>query len=160
MLKTLTQAVERVCLTLTVALFVVMLGAVLLQVVARYALPSAPVWTEELTRFLLIYLVAFACGLAARRRELVNVDLVVNLLPRSLRRGLLALVDLLVIAFCLVFLVQSVEYVKHSALQTATTLPLSMAWITAAVLVIAASLAFFTLLGLLDLLGGARREHR
>lgn len=38
-------------------------AVVLLQVVARVALPSAPVWTEELSRYLFIHMIAISSGL-------------------------------------------------------------------------------------------------
>ncbi len=136
--------VERLCLGLTVVLFLGLIAAVLLQVFARYALASTPVWTEELARFLLIYMVAFACGLAARHRELVNVDLLINLLPTRLRLLLLLLLDAVVIAFCAVFFVNALDYVGFSAMQNATTLPIPMSWITTAILIIAANLVLFT----------------
>lgn len=142
--NTVLKWVERLCLGLTVILFLGLIAAVLLQVFARYALASTPVWTEELARFLLIYMVAFACGLAAHHRELVNVDLLINLLPSRLRRLWLLLLDAVVIAFAVVFFVNAIDYVEFSAMQNATTLPIPMSWITISVLIIAVNLVLFT----------------
>jgi TRAP-type C4-dicarboxylate transport system permease small subunit len=143
-------AIERVFRWITTVLFLLMLVAVLVQIVARYALPSAPVWTEELTRFALIFMTAFACGNAVRGRELVNVDIFVNLFPRWLRRIAFTLVDLITLAFGATFFYYAIEYVQRSAMQEATTLPMSMAWITVSVLMIAGSLALFTAVNLVD----------
>ena len=60
--------------------FVVLLAAVLIQVAGR-TLGSSPVWTEELTRFALLYLTAFGVGLSFRSGDLVNVDVVCESLP-------------------------------------------------------------------------------
>lgn len=144
MFETLLKWAEWLCLKVTVVLFLGLIAAVLLQVFARYALANTPVWTEELARFLLIYMVAVACGIAARRRELVNVDLLLNLLPQRIRRTVLLLLDAAVIAFCAVFFFHAIEYVEFSAMQNATTLPIPMSWITASVLLIAANLLLFT----------------
>ncbi len=47
---------------------------VLVQVISRNFLPSAPPWTEEMSRYAFIYMVAFGCGVAVHRREFVNVE--------------------------------------------------------------------------------------
>lgn len=149
MLNALVDRLERILLVITLVVFLLLIGVVLLQVVSRYALSSAPLWTEELARFLLIYLVAFGCGIAARHRELVQVDLVLNILPPRLRLALLVVIDAVIIAFCVIFFSSAIDYVKHSAMQNATTLPISMAWITSAVLLIAVNLALFSAANLL-----------
>jgi TRAP-type transport system small permease protein len=55
--------------------FAVIIVAVTVQVVSRNFLPFSPAWTEELTRFALLYLAAFGIGLAYRSGDLVNIDI-------------------------------------------------------------------------------------
>src|SRR5690606_30211872 len=59
----------------------VIIGAVTIQVVSRNFLPFSPAWTEELTRFALLYLAAFGIGLAYRSGDLVNIDIVLEQMP-------------------------------------------------------------------------------
>ena len=47
---------------------------VLVQVISRNFLPSAPSWTEEAARYSFIYMVAFGCAVAVHRNEFVNVE--------------------------------------------------------------------------------------
>lgn len=47
---------------------------VMVQVIARNFLPSAPSWTEEAARYSFIYMVAFGCGVAMLKDEFVNVE--------------------------------------------------------------------------------------
>jgi TRAP-type C4-dicarboxylate transport system permease small subunit len=63
--------------------FATLIGAVLLQVTGR-TLGDSPVWTEELTRYALLYMVAFGAGLALRTGDLVNVDVICDNLPPPL----------------------------------------------------------------------------
>ncbi len=144
------RSIERAFRWITTVLFILMLVAVLVQIVARYALPSAPVWTEEMTRFALIFMTAFACGTAVRGRELVNVDMFVNMMPHGVRRVAYTLVDVITLVFGATFFYYSIEYVERSAMQQATTLPIQMSWITMSVLMIAASLCLFTAVNLVD----------
>lgn len=47
---------------------------VLVQVISRNFLPSAPSWTEEAARYSFIYMVAFGSAVAVHRSEFVNVE--------------------------------------------------------------------------------------
>ena len=60
--------------------FSVLIVTVLIQVVGR-TVGSSPVWTEELTRYALLFSVAFGAGLSFRTGDLVNVDVVCETLP-------------------------------------------------------------------------------
>lgn len=59
-----------------------MLVIVTFQVIARY-MPGMriPSWTEELSRFLLVYIIAFAGGLAVEKKAYVGMDSFYMLLP-------------------------------------------------------------------------------
>ena len=48
---------------------------VLFQIFARYALPKAPVWTEELSRFLFVYTIIFASASVIIQERHVNLEL-------------------------------------------------------------------------------------
>lgn len=52
---TTSNAVDRLCLTLAKAALVGIVGAIALQIVARYGLRSPPSWTEELARYLMVW---------------------------------------------------------------------------------------------------------
>jgi TRAP-type C4-dicarboxylate transport system permease small subunit len=69
-------------------------GVVLLQVFARMFLPRSPHWTEEASRFLMLYMVVFASGLAAKERAYVNVDVFINLIKGRPRVFIQLLIDL------------------------------------------------------------------
>ena len=47
---------------------------VLVQIISRNFLPSAPSWTEEAARYTFIYMVAFGCGVAVLKDEFVFVE--------------------------------------------------------------------------------------
>lgn len=59
-----------------------MLVIVTYQVIARY-MPNMriPSWTEELARFMLIYIIAFAGGLAVEKKAYVGMDSFYMMLP-------------------------------------------------------------------------------
>ncbi|MDR1932000.1 MAG: TRAP transporter small permease [Spirochaetales bacterium] len=54
---------------------------IFIQVIFRYAFNSPLAWTEELARFLFIWMTFVAGVVAARRGQHIGVELIVNMLP-------------------------------------------------------------------------------
>lgn len=133
------------------ACFTVLLLAVLLQVASRLTLPNPPVWTEELSRFCLIFAAALGVGLALRSGELVGVDVITAALPPGARRAVDAVGCLVVIAFCALLLAPGWEFVDIGSLQSSPALGWNMFWVHMAMLIAPVTLAlaaFERLLGL------------
>lgn len=141
--------IEKIYLIIGAVLLTALIGVVLLQVISRPLPISSPAWTEEAARFLLVYVVAFGCALATGRRELVNVDLVISMLSPALRKGLVLIIDLVILTCSITLMINSVEYVESTMWRMATTLPISQAWVTASVIIITANISLFTLFNLI-----------
>jgi TRAP-type transport system small permease protein len=124
--------------------FAVLIASVLIQVVSRVMLPQSPVWTEELSRFMLLYLTAFGCGVAIRSGELVNVDLVVGSLPPRVRSALEVLVYIACIVFLASLLPGAWEFMKIGEMQTSPALEWRMEYLHAIVLLAPLSLILFS----------------
>lgn len=97
------------------------------QVVTRFAFPSlSAVWTEEASRFLFIYAVVFAAPLAMKKREYVNVDIFLEILPQKVRTGLEILINAgSAVLFVFVFL-RGIDFAKIGVGQTSATLGIPM----------------------------------
>ena len=80
----------------------VMVGSILIQVVFRYILGNALAWSEELARFLMLWMTGLMAPWAWRRGGFVGLDMLVMLLPRRVAAvlwlALLALVMALLLA--------------------------------------------------------------
>ena len=140
--------------------FAVLIGAVILQVVSRLFLSNPPVWTEELSRFCLLFCAALGGGLALRSGELVGVDLVTMVLPRAGKRAAEVLSCLATIAFCLLLIPPALDFVDIGSLQTSPALDWNMFWVHAAVLLAPVTLALGALERLLRVLAGLKPEVR
>ncbi|MEO3988732.1 TRAP transporter small permease [Pseudocitrobacter cyperus] len=149
MLHSLYRYIERIYLIIGSVLLIALICVVLIQVISRPLPISSPAWTEEAARFLLVYVVAFGCGLATGRRELVNVDLIIGLLPQKLKRYLMVVIDLTIIFCSSTLLINSFEYVESTYWRMATTLPISQAWVTSSVIIITVNIILFTLFNLI-----------
>lgn len=94
-MKKFNDRLEKVLLTVIVLLLTTMTLVVLLGIVARYILLVSIPWTEEMSRYFMIWTAFIAFGLAYRRRELILVRLLVDRLPQDLYRKAVAVSDLL-----------------------------------------------------------------
>lgn len=87
--------VERVC----VFLLVVLVLDVWLGVLARYVIPLPLTFTEELARYLMIWMALLAVSSGIAHREHIGVEFVFTRLPGGVRRWLAVAFDLIAFAF-------------------------------------------------------------
>ncbi|EPX83779.1 TRAP-type C4-dicarboxylate transport system, small permease component [Rubellimicrobium thermophilum DSM 16684] len=125
--------------------FTVLILAVLVQVMGRSVFASAPVWTEELTRFALLYLAAFAAGLSYLSGDLVNVDVICESLPGRLPLILRFVSALATSTLCAALLLPAWRFTVIGSLQTSPALGWRMHYIHASVLVMLFSILVFAL---------------
>ena len=111
---------------------------VTLQMVSRYtALIPAYIWTEEMARFLFIWMIMIGAMIGVREASHFEVDLWPNL-PRRGEAAVRILARLGILAFAIVFLVGGIEFTSFAWYRTSelADLPLWMihiAWPVAAV---------------------------
>jgi TRAP-type C4-dicarboxylate transport system permease small subunit len=79
---------DRTVEAVATAAFIVMFGAAVLQVVARYVLFVPIPWTEELARILFSWSMLLGIAVAIRRREHVRVLALIERFPAPLRTAL------------------------------------------------------------------------
>jgi TRAP-type C4-dicarboxylate transport system permease small subunit len=133
--------------------FAVLIAAVMIQVVGRLT-GSSPVWTEELTRFALLYMVGFGAGLAFRSGDLVNVDVICEALPGRLPWLLRLLAGAATAGLALYLLPQAWKYVAIGKMQTAPAMGVRMHFVHVTVWLLLLGLAVFGLLRVLGMLAG------
>ena len=134
--------------------FAVLLATVLIQVIGRLG-GSSPVWTEELTRFALLYMIAFGAGLAFRSGDLVNVDVICEALPGRLPWLLRLLGAVATAGLAIYLLPHAWRYVAIGKLQTAPALQVRMDYVHFTVFLMLAGLALFGALRVIGMMTGA-----
>jgi len=125
--------------------FMVLILAVLTQVLGR-TIGDSPVWTEELTRFALIYMTAFGVGLGLMTGDLVNVDIVCDALPDPWPRVLRVVALSATAVFSAVLLPGAWKYVQIGLLQKSPAMGLQMALVHFSVFLLFALLFIFALI--------------
>jgi TRAP-type C4-dicarboxylate transport system permease small subunit len=105
LVRILDLALDRV----TVALLTILLLVVGAQIFARYVLNHSLFWSEELARYLFIYLVFLGAAIVLRRDGHIQVSFFVERFPLRLQRGVVILGDLLMLGFTGIVFTQSVR---------------------------------------------------
>ena len=105
LLRILDWTLDRVTLLLLTILLLVV-GA---QIFARYVLNHSLFWSEELARYLFIYLVFLGAAIVLRREGHIQVSFFVEQLSPRLRRAVAVLGDLLLLGFAGIVFTQSVR---------------------------------------------------
>ena len=103
---------HRLLTWLMVGTIAVLIVPVTLQIISRYtALIPSWIWTEELSRFMFIWMVMLGAMIGVRERSHFEVDVWPELKPRA--GALLRIVsNLLVLVFALVFVWWGIEFVR------------------------------------------------
>ena len=105
MLQRFNKALDQVSASLLAGLLVVMVLAVTWQIISRYLLGDPSGWTEELARFLLIWIGLFGGTFAYQRRLHLGLDLLAERLDGNPGRWHARFVDFCILIFALAILV-------------------------------------------------------
>lgn len=124
-MKTLELLFVKICRIGIGLAFAVLIAAVLVQVVGR-VFQTSPLWTEELTRYALLYVAAFGAGLSLHTGDLVNVDVLCESLKGKWPRRLRLVSAILVAGLCAALLLPAWKYVSIGAFQTSPALGVRM----------------------------------
>jgi TRAP-type C4-dicarboxylate transport system permease small subunit len=111
-----------------IALVVVMTVVVFLQVVYRYVLTQPLHWSEELARYLFVWLSILGATLGLQKRGHFGLDVIFRMLPKQAKQYMEFLIHLLMGAVVLVILVQGITLVQKTVLQESPAMGISMSW--------------------------------
>jgi len=102
LLERIYRGVNRILNLGGVVLFILIFSVVLLQVFMRYVLGSPLVWSEELARYLFIWVSYLGWVFASRGGTHIRISAFFDALPPPLQRGVRIVNQFLIIVFALV----------------------------------------------------------
>lgn len=150
-----------------VILIVAALALILsVAVFRRYALNNAIAWSEEGSKYLMVWLAVMGSPIALRHGGHVNVDLAVAWMRGRLRQMFFLLAHLMVIGAAAVLIWYGFLFAKQGARQVASSFQMSMVWVYAAVpigallmLLVSIEQALQALMGIFDPDRGFVEDH-
>jgi TRAP-type C4-dicarboxylate transport system permease small subunit len=150
LIRRLTQLVEWTLIALSALIFVV----VFLQVLFRYLLRQPLFWSEELPRYLLIWMSFLAAALAQKHDAHINITLCLAPFSTRARQVLKILTDAVILVFFWVLIYSGSLVTSITAHHRSTALQLPMGLVYAALPVGAILMSVYLLLQIAD---GVRR---
>jgi TRAP-type C4-dicarboxylate transport system permease small subunit len=127
MLRRVAGAVDKLAAFVACVLVTALLGCVSLGVVTR-SFGQPLIWTDELSRFLMVWLAVFGWILASRKRIHVRIRFVQDRLPTGAHRAAEFAIQAALAILGALICVYSVGLVAKNRDLEATTLPISMSW--------------------------------
>lgn len=144
-------AMRLICMGLLAAL----LGVVLWGVLTR-AWNDPVIWSDELSRFLMVWLACIGWVLAGRKRIHIRIRYFQDRLPGALHRGVEIAIQACIALLGAMLALQGAHLIERNHDLEATTLPLSMAWLYVPMVIAGLATALQGLAELAEALGLAR----
>ncbi|MEW6185922.1 MAG: TRAP transporter small permease [Thermodesulfobacteriota bacterium] len=101
---------------------------VFLQVLFRYVLTQPLSWSEEMARYLFVWLSILGAALGVQKKGHFGLDFFQRMLPEKMKGVLGLIMHLLMIMVTMVILYQGVRLVQMTRLQESAAMAISMAW--------------------------------
>jgi TRAP-type C4-dicarboxylate transport system permease small subunit len=114
-----------------IALVMVLTMVVFLQVVYRYVLTQPLHWSEELARYLFVWLSIFGATLGLQKRGHFGFDIFFQMLPKKGRHYVQLLINLLIGVVIFVIFFHGITLVKKTILQESPAMGIPMGWVYA-----------------------------
>lgn len=127
------MAIERLLDGLLAIGILVMAVSMAWQVIGRYAFGRAPGWSEELCRFLMLWVTMLGSAAVLRRGGHLTVTALLDVLPGPARTFLLALRDALMVGVCSLLAWQGWLFAELNGAQDSAAMEIAMTWPYAAI---------------------------
>jgi len=125
-------AVLRLFRWLVLTILAAMTAIVLSGVFFRYVLNDALAWSEEIAKFMMVWMTFIAAPLAYKSGALVAIEALPRALKGRVREVLLVIIELIVITLMLVFIVKGTFLAQNASIQRASTIDFSIMYVYAA----------------------------
>ena len=122
-----------VCKYLIIAIVAVLAAILISAVFYRYALNDAFAWSEEGSKYLMVWLTFLGAPIALRHAAHINIDLLVKLFPPRGRQAFYLVIHLIIIATMGILLWKGWAFAELGARQVASSFTMSMVWMYVAV---------------------------
>lgn len=121
-------------------------------VVMRYVFQNPPAWSQEVTRYLFIWLIMLGAASVTRDQNHLRIAVFADMLPSRFKPFLSLFLNFLMLIFCGVLIQQSLKIYPKVAEAMSPILPISLGWLYLAIPVGGALMILFLLENCLGLI--------
>jgi TRAP-type transport system small permease protein len=115
------------------AMFIILAVLVVLQVITRFVIDYPLSWSEEISRYLMIYIVFFGAALAMRNKEHIAIDFLVEIVSAKRKKVLNSVILWISLIFAAILFYYGSALTLTVVNQATPTLQFSMSWAYAAI---------------------------
>jgi TRAP-type C4-dicarboxylate transport system permease small subunit len=116
---------EDICL---VVMFAAMVGIIFFQVIMRYVFNNSLSWSEELGKFIFVWISWLGISIGQRRNEHIKITMLVDKLPPMGQKIAEIISDIILIIICLVTLYYAIILVQTQVKVPYAGIKISTAW--------------------------------
>lgn len=84
------------------------------NVVSRYGFNYTPIWSEELSRFLIVWSIFIGVAIGVRKNQHIGVDALIRFLPHKLLLASEVLLNLIGVVVIGILIFNSYEFIQHT----------------------------------------------
>lgn len=151
-MKVIDNIIDKLLSIVTVCLYAAMIVVVLMQIAARY-LPSLTLsWTEELTRFLFVFIICLGAPLSLKYNSFADVDLLYEKFPRPVKKVCYFIIFVLISIFNIVVIYSGYKFLLIGARAFSPALHWPMYLHHGSVFLFGIFALFYSILKLIELL--------
>ncbi len=121
-LSNLLKGINKLTEILTIFIIVVLVIVVAAQVFFRYVLSDSLSWSEELARYLFIWVTFLGAEITLRYKEHIGLDFLINNLKGIYKLILSLFIDLIIIGFATIVLISGIELTQSTLNQYSSAL--------------------------------------
>jgi TRAP-type C4-dicarboxylate transport system permease small subunit len=125
LLEWITTGVKWVMVSMTCVIFFI----TTLTVFTRYLLNIVPSWSEEIPRYLLVWITYLGAGLAIKFKEHISLDVFFNLMPVRARQAGHLILNGLVAIVAVIMIVYGIGLVNHFGDDLMESIPVTNFWL-------------------------------
>ncbi len=144
--------------TLSAICLIVVLISIFAQVFCRFLLGFSLTWSEEVGRYLLIWISFTGFGVLVKENKMMSIMLVIDLLPGKLKIAAKVLADLLSITFMVIVCYYGFLLVELTMIQVTVVTEIPMGYVYLVIPIGAAFYVIHSIVGYFDRLKGMDRE--
>lgn len=147
--------VRAVCIVQASALFII----IVLAVIGRYVFNQSLTWTEEVPRYLLIWISFLAAAAGVARHEHVGFNVLFDALPPPIRRWLGAAIGALILGFGWIVLRYGIVFVQDFGPDLMETIPYKNYWYYIVLPISGALIVLYAFKNIVDSLCGRQQSQ-
>jgi TRAP-type C4-dicarboxylate transport system permease small subunit len=128
MVKKVVKILDKIEDTCLIAMFATMVGIIFFQVIMRYVFNNSLSWSEELGKFIFVWLSWLGISIGHRRKEHIKITLLVDRLPYKVNKLTEAFTELILIFICGITMYYGIRMIQIQINVPYAGIKISTAW--------------------------------